>query len=410
MRKRVLRSRKGSKKRKGAGVSAPKVSRTMDSKEDPGLKMIDTSGTLPGTVEKEFTYGRGDKKQKFYIAVDEKTGKIPPEILALRLMQEGDGSRRGTKRNATIDVEEHARKKFKMDDDPEKLVSWWAYPNESDIDGIDTPGSPFFSEAQKVKGKKAKMAQKGIAVFGGTKEQREKIREYIEKGFTVSEQKKLRGVLIEISPLEPGVAGAYYGKVKGGYHLVRIDPKSVNADTVVHELVHHLRVVDQDRKSPLLRQRPYEGKDKDLEEAATTAESITRHKPYAWESVGYYHLIEDGRKKSHLDRGLFTNQEVRVDPDGQIRIESNRHLIEKALRGKRALKSVDKNFVRSNIGHLNLTGGKLEAVDQYYTVMKKNGQTENIHVYSPKGKRVIPEVRKGEKLYEWRDGEKVRIK
>ena len=96
-------------------------------------------------------------------------------------------------------------------------------------------------------------------------------------------------------------------------------------------------------------------------------------------------------------------------PEGKVKIKDNPHLMEKALKGRRALKSVDENFTKSRIAHLKITEGPMEAIDQYYTIMKKGQPVMNVHVYSPEGKKAVPEVGKGEELYEWRDGKKMRV-
>jgi len=112
----------------------------------------------------------------------------------------------------------------------------------------------------------------------------------------------------------------------------------------------------------------------------------------------------------HKDRGLFTRQPVVKDPEGKVKIEDNPHLMEKALKGRRALKSVDENFAKSRIAHLKITEGPMEVIDQYYTVEKNGKPVASGHVYSPEGKKAVPEVGKGEELYEWRDGKKVKVK
>ena len=106
----------------------------------------------------------------------------------------------------------------------------------------------------------------------------------------------------------------------------------------------------------------------------------------------------------HKDRGLFTRQPVVKDPEGKVKIEDNPHLIEKAL------KSVDENFAKSRIAHLKITEGPMEAIDQYCTVEKNGKPVASGHVRSPEGKKAVPEVGKGEELYEWRDGKKVKVK
>jgi hypothetical protein len=337
--------------------------------------------------------------------------KVPEEAIVARYLNEAEGDRDGSKRNVVIDSKDYAETRIKADPTPEEIKDWWAYPNESDVKNIDTPDANFFNMVQGMT-KGSKEANQTIAIIGGTEEQRKVVREAVSQGFTVNEQKAMRGTTIYITDLS-GAAGEYHGKSFGGNYLVKLDRRNgIDADTVVHELTHHLRAVDEKREDPLIKARKgYIGKDRDLEEAATVAETMARHKPYDFRgNTGYYSKLRDGRTKMSEDRGTFTRKEVVKDANGTIPEKSNEDLVLAGRKGKRALKATEDGWKGSNIAHLRITGGKEEAIDQWYAIQGKGGKTvSKVQVYSPQGIKADVRPRKGQTAYEYRDGKKVKI-
>lgn len=337
-------------------------------------------------------------------------GRVPEECVIARYLNTEAGDRNGHNRNPVIDSNVTANVKIPKRPTPEQIAEWWAHPNECDILDIDTESAEIF-KLDGTQGKGAKEAGRSIAILGGTDEQRRKVRESISTGFTVAEQRTMGGTTIHITDLK-GAAGEYHGKAYGGNYLVKLDRHfGVDPDTVDHELIHHLRAVDESRTKPLTRKTgSYLGKDRDLEEAATVAESMSRHKPYAFVNRSYYGVMENGGTKRAEDRGTFTTKPVIKEPDGKIPPSKNEDLVRSGKKGKRALAATEKGFKASNIAHLRITPGKAEAIDQYYTIEGKGGVKETMQVYSPQGIRAAPRVTGQQTLFEWRDGKKTLVK
>lgn len=337
-------------------------------------------------------------------------GKVPLDAIVSRFLNEYEGDREGGRRNVVIDIDDYAKVQIKKDPTPEEIKKWWAYPNESDVKGIDTPGNSIFQTfAGGTKG--SKEAQRTIAVIGGTKEQQEAIRKGIATGFTVKEQRAMRGTTIYITDLR-GASGEYHGRTMDGSYVIKIDRRTgTNAETVDHEMIHHLRAVDETREDPLVQGRKsYIGKDRDLEEAATVAETQARHKPYEFQKqMGYYALLKKPVNQKAEDRGLFTKQEVKKTETGNIHLMENPELVQSGRKGKRALKATKDGFESSHIAHLSLDGARAEAIDQWYSIKGKDGKVQNIQVYSPQGVKANVRPRKGQIVYEYRDGKKVKI-
>jgi hypothetical protein len=337
-------------------------------------------------------------------------GKVPEEAIIARFLNEHEGDRDGAKRNIVIDSHDWATTRLPADPTVEQIKDWWAYPNESDVKNIDTPDANIFNAVVGMS-KGSKEANKTIAVVGGTEEQRQEVRKAIATGFTIPEQRAMRGTTVYITDLS-GASGEYHGKSFGGNYLVKLDRRTgVNAETVDHEMIHHLRTVDEKREDPLVKARTnYIGKDRDLEEAATVAETQARHKPYEFhKQFGYYSFLKDPTHQKAEDRGLFTRKEVKRTVQGGIDPSENSELVMSGRKGKRAVKATQEGWPKSNIAHLNIKG-KGEAIDQWYLITGKNGKTiEKVQVYSPQAVKANVRPRKSQTVYEYRDGKKVKI-
>ena len=349
----------------------------------------------------------GKKKYDIPVGPD---GKVPEEAIVARFLDEYEGDRDGGKRNIVIDAHDWAATRIEPNPTPEQIKDWWAHPNESDIKNVDTPDANIFNMAEGM-GKGSKDANQAIAIVGGTEPQRKEVRKALADGFTVKEQKAMRGTTIYITDLSK-CAGQYHGKSKDGSYLIKLDRRyGVEADTVTHEMIHHLRAVDEKRDDPLVKARsPYVGKDRDLEEAATVAETQARHKPYDFcGNDGYYGLVKNGSTKRHEDRGTFTRKEVVKDQNGIVHPPKNPQLVQSGKKGSRALKATKDGWKGSNIAHLNITKGKAEAIDQWYTITENGKTVKNVQVYSPQGVQAKVRPRAGQTVYEYRDGKKVKI-
>lgn len=291
--------------------------------------------------------------KKYQIPVDDK-GYVPSYALAARFtnVQEGTGPN-VERRNVVIDQRSEAKKVLKGKLTPQDVKEWWARPNTTDIAGIDDPGSGLL-ELATLQSEGRKEAQGKVAVIGGTKKDQETIRKVLTNSFTIREQKEMfkNGMTVEIVKLKEGVAGEYHGRKDGMSHLIRIDPENVgDGDTLLHEAVHHARLMDPKRKKILTKSRSLHPeriavnkKDVSLEEAATVSETLARQRDYQQPSnAGYYGIVHKNGKNAKImiseDRNLYA---------GSSETGSN------GLKGQRAITSVEKNFDKSNIADLNL--------------------------------------------------------
>ena len=124
-------------------------------------------------------------------------------------------------------------------------------------------------------------------MINGTPDQKMMIERIIKDSFTTEEQKALvekGGLIISVESLPFEIAGVYYGKEDGEFYKMHINAICLDdGDTLLHELIHHSRMVDRDRKGILLRTRSesdiipvFNDNDRSLEDAATTIEALTR--------------------------------------------------------------------------------------------------------------------------------------
>ena len=212
-----------------------------------------------------------------------------------------------------------------------------------------------------LRSKGAREAQRKITV-DGTSEDERIIRSVILNSFTVKEQKALvsKGeLLFRVKEQPVGVMAQYYAKEDSVRYLIEIDPMFIDdRGTYLHEIVHHSRMVDDSRKTVLLKTRSESNEkiiikdrdDRSLEEAATVLEAIARETPYEEAICPSYHAhtadndVEEGFRQLAEDRKLVAGS---AEPGS------------KGLKGVRAKKAVEKNFDRSNIS--NLKFGKKSA-------------------------------------------------
>jgi len=281
--------------------------------------------------------------KNYYIPVDD-SGHVPRTALAARLQDVNEGSRRG-RRNVIRDLSSDANTVIKGDKlTPEEVANWWAYPNESDIDEIDT--TKDWKSLSGYSRKKYNSAR-SIVLLNVDKKTDSEIRRVLMDSFTKGELDKMAGqdgVTVVISKDIDG-AGAYDPMNKTIY----LRPEySDAAGTITHEFTHHLRLKDKKRTGDVTRSQIKSGaitsEELSLEEAATTAETVARVTPYKGvRNLSYYWVTGANKKTAQAqmdhDRDLFVGS-----------MEKN----SRGLRGKRAVTSVEKNFDESEISKLSL--------------------------------------------------------
>lgn len=284
--------------------------------------------------------------KEYYVPVD-KDGFVPQEYLVQRYFNVFTGGK-GI-RKPMIDSSKDSKvvfdgKRYK----PEEIAPWIAHPNRYDIKGIDTTGSRgnIFLYRFDRKG--------DVTVANAMPGQKATVEKQLKDNFTPAEIKKVAGkdgYLIVMGKPSAGSSGTYIPSRNASY----VDPSAVNyaPDTLVHETIHASRCNDPSRKGVVTKGRISKdatwisGDDRNLEEAATHAETIARIKPFKTHDPAYYRLLRSDKAPNEniqSDRRLFTG-------DG------------KGLRGKAAVSSVEKNFSKSSIGDLKLNGARHTAKD-----------------------------------------------
>ncbi len=364
---------------------------------------------------------RDGKRMVFMAMPTDQEGRIPYPLAAERMMDTADGTRRKQgdglfkpRRNVKRDFGETAKVQLDLSSkDPKELVNvykWWRFPNESDIKGLDSADSEMLEILPGGKGKRH------IVIVGGTKEQRKDVAMNIDKSFTVPEKKTLAGTVIAIDlNMPPGVAGYYSQRhdVEGksiGAPVIGIHPtKTKSPGVVVHEAIHNLRDHDRGRKGALKHTKTYKGRDKDLEESMTEAETKSRVKPYYPERAGYYGYVKDKKGKSSAE--LQTEDRIEINQiNTKVHTPKDRN-----KKGKRAVSSTRKNYPKTHISRMKMAGD-VESVDSYYEAERKDGVKTKIQTYQPEGGKAADKKeqtamkRRSVKLHEYRDGKKVRIK
>jgi len=200
-----------------------------------------------------------------------------------------------------------------------------------DTHGITTIETPKHFINRSMRGCKDDADENSICVRGGknnvlvegTPQQKESIEAVMTNCFTQEELKAMireGDLIISVEPLPFGIAGVYDGKENGSSYKIHINTLCLDdGDTLLHELIHHSRMVDKSRESILLRSRSisdtvpeFNYDDRSLEDAATTLESLARQSDYVEPFIpGYYSTksVSKGRDPFDIirkDRELVT--------------------------------------------------------------------------------------------------------
>ena len=322
----------------------------------------------------------------YYDIPTDKQGKLPERVIAQRVLDIADGDRQGHQRSVFLDVGIDAEHMW----DPDKPVDraqtyrWYLHPNESDIRNMDDKNSKIYEVL-----KETKTSKRCILLSGGTDEQRDAIAQSIEKNYTVAEKKVIAGNLITIGATPKGVAGYYSQQTDDhnnpiGCAEIRVNPEYAkeDSDVVIHECIHLLRDHDAKRDPHLRAVKKYRGKDADLEESMTEAETVSRQRPFTKDKspTGYYHYVRSKDKT--------TGEIIREDRIIINNPKDKNKFREKGKKGKSAQKAVIKNYPKSNISKMK-NKGDAEAIDSYYNLENRKGQPDSsqthIQTYAPKG-------------------------
>jgi len=345
-----------------------------------------------------------------------KNGSIPPRVIAARILDLADGNRTGRPRSVKLDVGINAENVYELDskDDRDDVLRWYLHPNESDIKLMDDKQTKILEIL-----KKTKSGKRSVLIVGGSKAQRGDIAQAIEKNFTVAEKKVIAGNLITIGNTRAGVAGYYSQQTDKDHNPlgcaeIRINSKYANekgSDVVIHECIHLLRDHDKTRDPKIRAVKHYRGRDKDLEESMTEAETVGRQKPLTKHEngTGYYRYVASDKttKETIIDDRIVITEPKDKD-----------NYLKSGRKGKSVQKKVLKNYPKTHISKMKMAGN-VEAIDSFYKSDNRIGQEDvktHTQIYSPNGnskseKDLDQSMKKtGKKVSKWDDGKKRKLK
>ena len=128
---------------------------------------------------------------------------------------------------------------------PDQIREWWDDPSVCDIDGVDTEDSEIYSVPLSIRGRKRKALSR-IAVLADRKES-DRIKKVLAKSFTAEELEKMaegRSLMVSTTAHLRDCTGFYLRRQEGVPVPQIVLENGTTDDGIVHEAVHHLRVVE----------------------------------------------------------------------------------------------------------------------------------------------------------------------
>ncbi len=276
---------------------------------------------------------------KYEMPMDKK-GRVPREYVVARFLSETQGVRPPARsRSVSVDLSRDAEVMHREPRGgwtPKQLLDsgWWQYPSESDIYGIDDTSMASEIEALYRDATKTQQAAGKRMTLIMPRESAQRAVRILRENFTAGELKKaVRGEGMIIQEGNPGRGvGGYYRAKWDTYDsaktpLIMLGP-NWDEDTLVHEFTHHLRHADETRGG--LTRTPYRLNERgermmadgmgdyefnsarNLEEAATVAETTARTRLPTKSPTGYYEYTRkhgsDYRERYAYDRGLLVGE------------------------------------------------------------------------------------------------------
>lgn len=354
-----------------------------------------------------------DGYYRFNVPTD-KSGKIPERVACARLLDTFDGDRQHHFRSVMMDVGINAEHRYDVSDKEHRadIYRWYIYPNESDIVFIDDKQTKILEIL-----KETKTGRRTVLISGGTEEQRNALAESIENNFTIAEKRIIAGNMITIGNTPVGVAGYYSQQTDSSRHPIGCAEIRINSsyatkegsDVVIHECIHLLRDHDEKRDPHLRATKAYIGRDADLEESMTEAETVSRQKPLTKDKsgTGYYRYVKTTQDK--------TTSEIIKDDRIIVNNLTEDNFREIGKKGKSCQKAVLTKYPDMNISKLKYKGD-VEAIDSYYKLENRKGKPDvHIQTYAPnqtdKGEKKEDELMKKSApiVKEWKDKKLVKI-
>lgn len=279
-------------------------------------------------------------------------GVVPDWALAQRFQEVG----------STNDIDDDSRIVLPANCTPEELIDWWIDPSSCDIAGIDTRDSPIYDVSGVPESKRH--AQRRMAVIADP-EEAQRIRRILSENFTREELEAMASngsIVIRTIPDCGDATGCYYRRQDGVEVPLVVLERGTTPDGIVHEMVHHLRAVDDTRKGLLRTAFPSdrtgrlnEGVFKRLtkrqrddiverEERATVAETVARTGIDPCQS-GYYDGVQgvDPREAYVQDKYIVTGMPEDTPPYELPR-----------LKGKAARNAVSNGYEYMNVARARI--------------------------------------------------------
>ena len=134
---------------------------------------------------------------------------------------------------------------------PEELIDWWIDPSSCDVRDVDTQHAPMYDVSMVPESKRP--AQRRMAVIADP-EEAARIRRILSESFTAEELESMaaNGAVVIRAVGDMGDSTGLYLRRQDGVDVPLIMLENgASEDTVVHEMVHHLRAVEPGRKGIL---------------------------------------------------------------------------------------------------------------------------------------------------------------
>jgi len=201
------------------------------------------------------------------------------------------------------------------------------------------------------------------------------------------------------------VAGMFHDNLPDGI-MVTMDPNNVNPSTAIHEIIHGLRVI-----------RDEEPRDIDIDEKETELETLVRltniYGDADWHvGAGYYEHIPVVKEAYSKDDDITAQDEIwkAVEHDRKLVTGS----IENHLIGEPAVTGTIEKYPDSIIS--TAVFSPAERLDRYFVIQRPGKREIDVHLdfdKPPDESKVIGGLTKlygaDAKIWEWKDGIKVRV-
>lgn len=218
-----------------------------------------------------------------------------------------------------------------------------------------------------------KRAQSRIVFTKGDRNGRgqRRVRRTLRDSFTQEELKAMGEVEVEFGPVKSGNRAEFYRKTKPGDVIkIKLDPKQLEDDDIVHEFVHALKAEDKSRTgyAATLHHSGLSRKNTDLsniEEATVVAEAAIRTSRPAKTPSGYFEQVPGvGSNPVKMKRAYDEDRLILLGAPPGANVKDSR-----GIRGKAAVNKLNRNFSKTSIAKKRIAGRS--ALTSYNRLKKK---------------------------------------